>query len=182
MIQQLGDICLSLRYVPTSGKLTVVVQEARKLKKMDVAGLSDPYVKLALMCNGVRLKKRKTSTKKCTLNPRYNESFSFEVPFEQIQNVQLVVTVIDYDRIGTSEPIGKIVMGCANSTGDTEQCHWMNMLASPRRPIVQWHSLKSVSTLDTSYSTLDNVSIATGSTLLSNGKESSSLSDSICPH
>ncbi|KAK8785241.1 hypothetical protein V5799_008395 [Amblyomma americanum] len=68
---------------------------------MDVGGLSDPYVKIALMMNGKRLKKKKTSIKKCTLNPYYNESFTFEVPFEQIQKVQLVVTVVDYDRIGT---------------------------------------------------------------------------------
>lgn len=49
---KLGDICFSLRYVPTTGKLTVVVLEAKNLKKMDVGGLSDPYVKIALMMNG----------------------------------------------------------------------------------------------------------------------------------
>ncbi len=49
---KLGDICFSLRYVPTAGKLTVVVLEAKNLKKMDVGGLSDPYVKIALMQNG----------------------------------------------------------------------------------------------------------------------------------
>ncbi|RWS14684.1 synaptotagmin 1-like protein [Dinothrombium tinctorium] len=138
--QKLGDICFSLRYVPTAGKLTVVILEAKNLKKMDVGGLSDPYVKIALMMNGKRLKKKKTSIKKCTLNPYYNESFTFEVPFEQIQKVQLVVTVVDYDRIGTSEPIGKVVLGC--SASGTELRHWMDMLASPRRPIAQWHSLK----------------------------------------
>lgn len=137
---QLGDICFSLRYVPTAGKLTVVILEAKNLKKMDVGGLSDPYVKIALMQNGKRLKKKKTSVKKCTLNPYYNESFSFEVPFEQMQKVNLVVTVVDYDRIGTSEPIGKVVLGY-NASG-TELRHWSDMLASPRRPIAQWHTLK----------------------------------------
>merc|ERR1711974_278930 len=58
---QLGDICFSLRYVPTAGKLTVVILEAKNLKKMDVGGLSDPYVKICLMQNGKRLKKKKTS-------------------------------------------------------------------------------------------------------------------------
>ncbi|KAI1298742.1 Synaptotagmin 1 [Halotydeus destructor] len=137
---QLGDVCFSLRYVPTAGKLTVVILEAKNLKKMDVGGLSDPYVKIALTMNGKRIKKKKTSIKKCTLNPYYNESFTFEVPFEQIQKVTLVVTVVDYDRIGTSEPIGKVVLGC--TAGSTELRHWMDMLASPRRPIAQWHSLK----------------------------------------
>ena len=46
---------------------------------------TDPYVKISLMLNGKRIKKKKTTIKKCTLNPYYNESFSFEVPFEQIQ-------------------------------------------------------------------------------------------------
>ncbi|XP_050665022.1 synaptotagmin 1 isoform X1 [Leptidea sinapis] len=137
---KLGDICFSLRYVPTAGKLTVVILEAKNLKKMDVGGLSDPYVKIALMQNGKRLKKKKTSIKKCTLNPYYNESFTFEVPFEQIQKVNLVVTVVDYDRIGTSEPIGKVVLGY--SASGTELRHWSDMLASPRRPIAQWHTLK----------------------------------------
>lgn len=37
---KLGDLCFSLRYVPTSGKLTVIVLEAKNLKKMDINGLS----------------------------------------------------------------------------------------------------------------------------------------------
>jgi synaptotagmin-1 len=139
---KLGDICFSLRYVPTAGKLTVVILEAKNLKKMDVGGLSDPYVKLSLMLNGKRIKKKKTTIKKCTLNPYYNESFSFEVPFEQIQKVSLIITVVDYDRIGTSEPIGRVVLGC-NSTG-TELRHWSDMLANPRRPIAQWHTLQEM--------------------------------------
>ena len=53
--QYLGDLCLSLRYVPSSGKLTVAVLEARKLKKMDITGASDPYVKLKLFDSKVQI-------------------------------------------------------------------------------------------------------------------------------
>ncbi|CAH8567399.1 unnamed protein product [Schistosoma mattheei] len=124
---RLGDICFSLRYVPTSGRLNVNILEAKNLKKMDVGGLSDPY---------------KTTIKKYTLNPYYNESFAFDVPFDQIQKVNLIVTVVDYDRIGTSEPIGRIVLGC-NATGAALR-HWSDMLANPRRPIAQWHTLQDM--------------------------------------
>ncbi|XP_053545916.1 synaptotagmin-5 [Bombina bombina] len=144
--EKLGDICFSLRYVPTAGKLTVIVLEAKNLKKMDVGGLSDPYVKIHLMQNGKRLKKKKTTIKKNTLNPYYNESFSFEVPFEQIQKVQVVLTVLDYDKLGKNEAIGKIFVGC-NSTG-TELRHWSDMLANPRRPIAQWHTLQPEEEVD----------------------------------
>jgi hypothetical protein len=44
--EKLGDICFSLRYVPTAGKLTVVILEAKNLKKMDVGGLSGRYIVL----------------------------------------------------------------------------------------------------------------------------------------
>ncbi|XP_066564824.1 synaptotagmin Va isoform X2 [Amia ocellicauda] len=144
--EKLGDICISLRYVPTAGKLTVIVLEAKNLKKMDVGGLSDPYVKVHLMQNGKRLKKKKTTIKKNTLNPYYNESFSFEVPFEQIQKVQVAVTVLDYDKLGKNDAIGKVFVGCGSS--GTQLRHWSDMLANPRRPIAQWHTLQPEEDID----------------------------------
>ncbi len=62
---------------------------------------SDPYVKVILISKGKRLKKKKTSVMKNTLNPIYNESIIFDVPQDQIENVDMVVKVIDYDRYGT---------------------------------------------------------------------------------
>uniref|UniRef100_A0A8C6SUY3 Synaptotagmin n=1 Tax=Neogobius melanostomus TaxID=47308 RepID=A0A8C6SUY3_9GOBI len=143
--EKLGDICLSLRYVPTAGKLTVVILEAKNLKKMDVdlhlpLLLNRPYVKIHLMQNGKRLKKKKTTIKKNTLNPYYNESFSFEVACDLIEKVQVAITVLDYDKIGKNDAIGKILLG--GNSAVTEQSHWADMLANPRRPIAQWHSLK----------------------------------------
>uniref|UniRef100_A0A183ESY4 Synaptotagmin n=1 Tax=Gongylonema pulchrum TaxID=637853 RepID=A0A183ESY4_9BILA len=47
--KSLGDICFSLRYVPTAGKLTVVILEAKNLKKMDVGGLSGLHQQLQVL-------------------------------------------------------------------------------------------------------------------------------------
>ncbi|KAF1386663.1 hypothetical protein PFLUV_G00097210 [Perca fluviatilis] len=118
------------------------LQEWRDLQKAEKeeVGAHYPYVKIHLMQNGKRLKKKKTTIKKNTLNPYYNESFSFEVACEQLEKVQIAVTVLDYDKIGKNDAIGKVLLG-GNSTG-TEQRHWEDMLANPRRPIAQWHSLK----------------------------------------
>ena len=66
--------------------------------------------------------------------------FLFSPASTYSKKVNLVVTVVDYDRIGTSEPIGKVILGY-NASG-TELRHWSDMLASPRRPIAQWHTLK----------------------------------------
>lgn len=46
--ERLGEICFSLRYVPSAGKLTVLILEAKKLKRMDSHGLSGKQGLLAL--------------------------------------------------------------------------------------------------------------------------------------
>lgn len=140
--QYLGDICFSLRYVPTSGKLTVGILECKNLKKMDITGASDPYVKIKLLDRkGKRIgKKKKTSVKMGNLNPYYNESFVFIVEQEQLRRVSLELVVADYDRIGSSDPIGRVQLGYSRK--GLELKHWKEMVENPRRPIVHWHVLK----------------------------------------
>merc|ERR1711992_32910 len=143
--QYLGDLCISLRYVPSSGKLTVAVLEARKLKKMDITGASDPYVKLKLFdSKGKRIgKKKKTSVKFCNLNPYWNESFVFLIDEMDMKRVWIDVTVCDYDLIGGGDPIGKIKLGW-NQNKDYKPGfkHWKEVLENPRRPIIKWHVLQ----------------------------------------
>lgn len=60
----------------------------------------------------------------------------------KIQKVTLIITVLDYDKVGNNDPIGRIIVGCGAS--GTELRHWSDMLASPRRPIAQWHTLTPI--------------------------------------
>ncbi|XP_074489549.1 synaptotagmin VIII [Sebastes fasciatus] len=137
--ENLGEICFSLRYVPTAGKLTVVMLEAKNLKSMDAAGTSDPYVKIQLALDKRKWKKKKTSVKKRTLNPYYNESFTFNVSFEQIQRVNLVISMWDHDAMTRNDTMGKIFLGC--DAAGNQLRHWADMLSNPRRPVAQWHNL-----------------------------------------
>ncbi|XP_045334676.1 synaptotagmin-6 isoform X3 [Leopardus geoffroyi] len=94
----LGEIMFSLCYLPTAGRLTLTVIKCRNLKAMDITGYSDPYVKVSLLCDGRRLKKKKTTIKKNTLNPVYNEAIIFDIPPENMDQVNLLISVMDYDR------------------------------------------------------------------------------------
>lgn len=148
--ENLGDICFSLRYVPTANKLTVVILEAKNLKPMDPGGSSDPYVKVQLTLDKKKWKKKKTSVKKNTLNPYFNESFYFDVSFNQIKRVNLVIAVWDYDKMTKNDAIGKIFLGCDASGNQLR--HWADMLSNPRRPMAQWHTLFSAHQVDSTLS------------------------------
>ena len=52
----------------------------------------------------------------------------------------LELTVLDYDRIGGSDPIGKVVLGYKRKK--LEKKHWVEMVENPRRPIIHWHVLQ----------------------------------------
>ncbi|XP_044917580.1 synaptotagmin-10 isoform X1 [Felis catus] len=101
----LGEIMFSLCYLPTAGRMTLTVIKCRNLKAMDITGSSDPYVKVSLMCEGRRLKKRKTTTKKNTLNPVYNEAIIFDIPPENVDQVSLSIAVMDYDSYLAGQPV-----------------------------------------------------------------------------
>uniref|UniRef100_A0A3Q3DI55 Synaptotagmin IXb n=1 Tax=Hippocampus comes TaxID=109280 RepID=A0A3Q3DI55_HIPCM len=135
----LGELMFSLCYLPTAGRLTITMIKARNLKAMDITGASDPYVKVSLMCEGRRLKKRKTSTKRNTLNPIYNEAIVFDVPPENIDQISLLIAVMDYDRVGHNEIIGVCRVG--NEADTLGRDHWSEMLTYPRKPVAHWHPL-----------------------------------------
>ena len=78
--------------------------------------ISDPYVKVWLMFGDKRVEKKKTPIYKCNLNPIFNATFEFDVPWEQIRDCALDVQVMDFDTVGRNELIGKILLACKFAT------------------------------------------------------------------
>ena len=76
---------------PAFLQLTIGILECKKLKKMDITGASDPYVKIKLLdSKGKRIgKKKKTTIKNANLNPYYNESFVFVVEEMSLRKVRM---------------------------------------------------------------------------------------------
>ncbi|ALC48087.1 Syt7 [Drosophila busckii] len=137
-----GELLSSLCYHPSNSILTLTLIKARNLKAKDINGKSDPYVKVWLQFGDKRVEKRKTPIFTCTLNPVFNESFSFNVPWEKIRECSLDVMVMDFDNIGRNELIGRILLAGKNGSGASETKHWQDMISKPKQTIVQWHRLK----------------------------------------
>merc|ERR1711988_550778 len=138
-----GELLVSVCHQPAAARLTVVVLKARNLPKMDITGMSDPYVKIYLLHKDQRISKKKTHVKKRTLNPVFNESFVFDLPRTDngLADVQLEFALLDWDRVTKNEVIGRLNLGGPKCEGSALH-HWKEIQASPRRQIAEWYKLK----------------------------------------
>ncbi|NXQ70230.1 SYT17 protein, partial [Quiscalus mexicanus] len=124
------------------GFLCVCVVPLPVGKACALCSLPDPFVKIQLV-HGLKLTKtKKTSCMRGTIDPFYNESFSFKVPQEELENASLVFTVYGHNVKSSNDFIGRIVIG-QYSTGAPESNHWRRMLSAHRTAVEQWHSLRS---------------------------------------
>ncbi|XP_041015936.1 synaptotagmin-1-like [Juglans microcarpa x Juglans regia] len=88
------------------GILHVKVVRAMKLKKKDLLGASDPYVKLKLTDD--KLPAKKTTVKHKNLNPEWNEEFNIVVKDPQTQSLEL--RVYDWEQVGKHDKMGMNVV------------------------------------------------------------------------
>ncbi|KAG8146890.1 hypothetical protein E2320_013982 [Naja naja] len=135
-----GELQVSLSYQPVTQRMTVMVLKARQLPKMDITGLSDPYVKVNVYYDRKRIAKKKTHVKKCTLNPIFNESFIYDIPADLLPDVSMEFLVIDFDRTTKNEVVGRLILGAHSVTAGGVE-HWREVCENPRKQIAKWHSL-----------------------------------------
>ena len=101
---------------------------------------SDPYVRISVFIDKKKVKVKKSTVKKQTLKPYYDEQFVFIVPPDKIEKAAIQFMVLDYDLIGKADVIGQITVGAG--TYGPQLRHWKDMLRNPRKPVSQWHLLR----------------------------------------
>ncbi|XP_066557130.1 synaptotagmin-12 [Amia ocellicauda] len=139
-VDSVGEVLLSLSYLPTAERLTVVVAKAKNLVWTNGKITADPFVKVYLLQDGRKISKKKTAVKRDDTNPIFNEAMIFSVPAIVLQDLSLRVTVAECCEDGRGENIGHVIIGPeASGMGIT---HWNQMLATLRKPVSMWHPLR----------------------------------------
>ncbi|KAI6228364.1 Snt-6 [Aphelenchoides besseyi] len=140
-VEKAGEIMITLCYLPESNKLNVTLLKAKDLPSREKVGSNDPYVKLWLVHRGTKLEKKKTQIKHQNSAPQFMEMFTFSVPAkEKLESeINLVVSVMNFDPISTNHEIGHTVLGLLGA--DTGVAQWREALANPEKSVTSWHKL-----------------------------------------
>lgn len=137
----LGELHLSVCHQPLSSKLSVTVLEARNLPKISSLNIGDPYVKVELFSTTHRVAKKKTRVKKKTVNPKFAQTFTFDLGGKMLlDHMTVMFTVLVQDSSGCHERIGQVVLSTAAGDGP-EFDHWSQVVCNPHCPIDQWHMI-----------------------------------------
>ncbi|KAJ8572201.1 hypothetical protein K7X08_008712 [Anisodus acutangulus] len=106
------------------GILHVKILRAMKLRKKDILGASDPYVKVKLTES--KLPSKKTTVKHKNLNPEWDEEFSMVVKDPESQALEL--SVYDWEQIGKHEKMGMNVIPLKDLTPDESKTMTLDLL------------------------------------------------------
>ncbi|KAM3678180.1 synaptotagmin-like protein 2 isoform 3-T6 [Ammospiza maritima maritima] len=104
-----GNIQFAIDYVEQLNELHIFICQCKDLAVADVKRQrSDPYVKTYLLPEKYRLGKRKTSIKKKTFNPVYNEILRYKIEKELLKNQSLNISVWHNDTFGRNSFLGEV--------------------------------------------------------------------------
>ncbi|XP_004381497.1 extended synaptotagmin-3 [Trichechus manatus latirostris] len=109
--QQLGEIRLTVRYVCLRRCLSVLINGCRNLTPYTSSG-ADPYVRVYLLPERRWASRKKTSVKRKTLEPIFDETFEFFVPMEEVKKRSLDVAVKNSRPLGLHrrKELGKVLI------------------------------------------------------------------------
>ncbi|NXW03421.1 SYTL2 protein, partial [Fregetta grallaria] len=104
-----GNIQFAIDYVEQLNELHIFICQCKDLAVADVKRQrSDPYVKTYLLPEKYKLGKRKTSVKKKTFNPVYNEILRYKIEKSLLKNQSLNISVWHNDTFGRNSFLGEV--------------------------------------------------------------------------
>ncbi|KAK7831032.1 synaptotagmin-2 [Quercus suber] len=106
------------------GILHVKILRAMKLKRKDLLGSSDPYVKFKLTED--KLPSKKTTVKHNHLNPEWNEEFNVAVKDPESQALELIV--YDWEQMGKHDKMGMNVIPLKELTPEEPKVMTLDLL------------------------------------------------------
>uniref|UniRef100_A0A4W4G6V5 C2 domain-containing protein n=1 Tax=Electrophorus electricus TaxID=8005 RepID=A0A4W4G6V5_ELEEL len=108
-VEAKGTIQFAMNYVEGLGEFHIFIVHCRDLAVAESnRNRSDPYVKCYLLPDKTKLGKRKTSVKKKTLNPTYNEILRYVIPADSLKNRTLNISVWHNDTFGRNSFLGEV--------------------------------------------------------------------------
>ncbi|XP_019789792.1 extended synaptotagmin-3 isoform X4 [Tursiops truncatus] len=109
--QGLGEIQLTVRYVCLQHCLSVLINGCRNLMPCTSRG-ADPYVRVYLLPERRWASRKKTSVKRKTLDPLFDERFEFFVPLDEVKKRSLDIAVKNSRPLGSHrrKELGKVLI------------------------------------------------------------------------
>ncbi|XP_067903761.1 synaptotagmin-like protein 4 isoform X2 [Heterodontus francisci] len=120
-----GEITFFLSYDQKKQELNIHVKECRNLAYGDEnKRRSNPYVKSYLLPDKSRQSKRKTTFKRNTTDPVYNETLQYDISESQLIMRTLQLSVWHYDRFGRNTFLGEVDLSLDiwNFNSESEEC------------------------------------------------------------
>ncbi|XP_026824177.1 synaptotagmin-6 isoform X2 [Ooceraea biroi] len=145
--EEIQEVLVSLSYLPSAERLTVLMMKARNLFPQQDKETLDSFAKVSLLCGERRVKKKKkTAVRRATMNPVWNEAMSFNIPASSLASSAIEICVLDSssELIGGNAIVGSCIIGPAtgaDSGNNQGREHWLQMTQSPRKQIAEWHTL-----------------------------------------
>ncbi|XP_058413943.1 extended synaptotagmin-1 [Diceros bicornis minor] len=125
----LGQVKLTVWYYSEERKLVSIVHSCRALRQ-NGRDPPDPYVSLLLLPDKNRGTKRKTSQKKRTLNPEFNERFEWELPLDEALRRKLDISVKSNSSFMSRERelLGKVQLDLAEIDLSQGAAQWYDLM------------------------------------------------------
>lgn len=150
--REVGDLLFGVSYLPTAQRLSVSVIKASNLKYLDIVDSIaefNPYVRVVQLngSTGRSLKRKKTGFRQGTESPEFNETLTFDLLPGQLETATFLVLLCSRDaepdtsKRGRDRCLGRVALG-NHVAGKRARDHWLGVMASPRRVVSVWHTLK----------------------------------------